>query len=30
MKVSGAKTVKLRWRMNEYGQTGGEIQPEEN
>jgi len=29
MKVSGAKTVKRRWRMNEYGETGGEIQPRE-
>ena len=30
MKVSGAKTVKHRWQMNEYGEAGGEIQPGEN
>jgi hypothetical protein len=27
MTVSVAKTVKRHWLMNEYGETGGEVQP---
>jgi hypothetical protein len=30
MTVSDAKIVKRRWWMNEYGETGGEIQAGEN